>query len=455
MIPRRILLLIACTSLFALAAAVPAASAAEAGETSTPPDSPPPGADELLDAAFEYAQCLRDNGIDDYPDPRTDGGGLEISSPLDLNTHTNEEVAVAQSVCEPILASAAPPVEPPPDAGGGGGAGADGGPSEWEAITPGGDCECADGSEFTFWDRDADPTRVVLYLDGGGACTDALTCAFTGSNGESDFYTWSIGGKDPGFPGRGILDLDHADNPFAEHSFVFVGSCTGDADLGDSTHEYSPDLTVEHNGFVNGSAAIDHLAEHFPDATQVVVVGNTGGSVSAPLYGGLVADRLPDAEVIVIGAGSGHWPDDPDLNVAVLDELWGAYGNMPDWDVNEGLTAGEWGIPRFWIQAGLHDPGIVMARFDFAYDPNAGRALESLGLDGTTLGNIDANDAAIEAAGVDLHTFTAAGDGHRVLERDDFYVLEEGGVTLVEWLAALLAGDPLDDVRCVDCAAPS
>ena len=68
---------------------------------------------------------------------------------------------------------------------------------------PGGDCVCADGSEFAFWERQADATKVVFYLDGGGACTDATTCAFTGINGESDFYNWSVAGEDPGFPGAG------------------------------------------------------------------------------------------------------------------------------------------------------------------------------------------------------------------------------------------------------------
>jgi hypothetical protein len=127
---------------------------------------------------------------------------------------------------------------------------------------------------------------------------------------------------------------------------------------------------------------------------------------------------------------------------------------MPDWEVNDGLTADDWGPPRFWIQAGLHDPDIVMARFDYAYDPNAARALESLGVDASTLEVIDANEAAIEAAGVDLHSYTA-GDGHAILDRDGFYDLEVNGVKLVDWIAALLAGEPLDDVRCEDCEAAS
>jgi acetyl esterase/lipase len=230
-----------------------------------------------------------------------------------------------------------------------------------------------------------------------------------------------------------------------------VPLCTGDVYLGDVTRKYSPDQTVEHNGFVNGTAALDYLVEHYPDATQVVVVGKTAGSVAAPVYGGLAADLLPDAQVTVFGAQSGHFPDDPDFNAEILGELWGAYDKMPDWEVNEGLTARDWGIPRFWIQAGLHDPDIVMARFDYAYDANAAKALESIGVDSSTLELIDANEAAIEAAGVVLHSYTAPGKEHGIFEFEAFYEIEVNDVRLVDWIEALLAGEPLDDVHCDQC----
>jgi hypothetical protein len=107
------------------------------------------------------------------------------------------------------------------------------------------------------------------------------------------------------------LAFDRADNPFADYSFIYVPSCTGDLYLGDVTRECSPELTVQHNGFVDGTAALDYLAKHYRDATQVVV-GKTAGSVAALVYGGLVADLLPDAEVTVFGAQSGHFPDLPE-----------------------------------------------------------------------------------------------------------------------------------------------
>ena len=316
---------------------------------------------------------------------------------------------------------------------------------------PGGDCECADGSEFAFWERRADPTKVVLFLDGGGTCGDATTCAFTGlsAGGEAN-YDWSIYGEDPSREG-GIFDFARADNPFADYSFIYVPSCTGDAFLGDVTREYSPELTVEHKGFVDGTATLNYVAEHYPDATQVVVVGKTNGSIAAPIYGGLVADLLPDAHVTVFGAQSGHIPDDPDLN-AQISELWGAHDNMPDWEVNQELTARDWGPTRFWIQTGLHNPDITLARFDYAYDREAAAGAEERGWDPTQLlAVIDANEATIEAAGVVQHSYTAPGDDHGITDTDRFYEMEVNGVSLVDWVDALISGEPLDDVHCDQC----
>jgi hypothetical protein len=58
----------------------------------------------------------------------------------------------------------------------------------------------------------------------------------------------------------------------------------------------------------------------------------------------------------VFGGQSGHVPDDPALNTKFFGQLWHAYANMPDWEVNRKLTARDWGPTRFWIQAGRHDP---------------------------------------------------------------------------------------------------
>lgn len=427
---------VAILSVAVLVAACAPAAAPSSSPSASAASSPAASLDPNQ-ALLAYAQCIRENGLADFPDP-TDGRLLVPDGLFE-----SPAFKAADEACESLRPSRGP--------GGAGGQGASD-DSTWEKVVPGGECQCADGSEFAFWERQANPTKVVLYLDGGGTCFDATTCAFSG-NGENDFYDFNITSENPSL-GGGIFDFARADNPFADYSFVYVPLCTGDAYLGDATREYSTELTVQHNGFVNGTAALSYLAEHYPDAAQVVVVGKTAGSIAAPVYGGLAADLLPDAQVTVFGAQSGAFPDDPDFNAELFGELWGAYATMPNWEINEGLTPRDWGPTRFWIQAGLHDPDIVMARFDYAFDQSAARQLESRGVDSSTMvALIDANEAAIEAAGVIQHSYTAPGDDHGIFEFERFYEIEVNGVTLVNWVEALLAGEPLDDVHCDECGA--
>ena len=117
----------------------------------------------------------------------------------------------------------------------------------WEQVVPGGDCQCSDGSEFSFWVREANPKKVVVYLQGGGACWSAKTCAPGG-----DLYDTSIGSDDAPTGQGGIFDFADKRNPFADYSVVYVPYCTGDVHIGNATTEYAPGLTVHHKGYVNG-----------------------------------------------------------------------------------------------------------------------------------------------------------------------------------------------------------
>lgn len=318
----------------------------------------------------------------------------------------------------------------------------------WERIVPGGDCQCSDGSEYSFWSRAADPAKVVFMLEGGGACFDAGTCDL-----ETGAFAVTTGPEDDPNDAEGIFDLSNPENPFADYSFVFVPYCTGDVHLGNNVNEYAPGLTINHVGMVNGMAAVDYLAANFPDAAEVVVVGESAGAVASPLYGGIIGDVLPDAQVTVFADGSGGYPDVGGIN-ALINMLWGAFDARPDWDVNADKTPDQWSLPGLWVQAGTHNPDIRMSRFDFAFDAVqvqfagfAGIAAEQL------LSFMDENEARIEGAGVDQASFTASGDQHTLVRSDDFYTMEVGGVRLVDWVSQVIAGEPVDDIRCEVCEA--
>ena len=54
---------------------------------------------------------------------------------------------------------------------------------------------------------------------------------------------------------------------------------------------------------------------------------------------------------------------------------------------------------------------------------------------------IDANEAAIEKAGVVLHSYTAPGTGHGIFEWPKFYEMEVNGEKLVDWVTRLIEGN--------------
>jgi Pectinacetylesterase len=311
----------------------------------------------------------------------------------------------------------------------------------WEQVVPGGDCKCSDGSEFQFWVRKANPKKVVLFLQDGGACFSAETC-----DPDSDLYN-TTAAEGPMGEG-GMFDFGDRRNPFADHSVVYVPYCTADVHIGNATTRYAPDLTVHHKGYVNGTAALDHLTATFPGATEVVVIGESAGSVAAPFYGGLVSDRLPDARVTVLAEGSGSYPDLPRISKIIA--AWGFGDVIPAWAEK---TAERWSFPGLFIQSGRHDPDIVFARHDYAYDDNQALWYPILGIPtGNLLARIDANESQIEDAGVNLLSYTSPGDEHIVLSDGPFYTEEVNGRKLVDWVARLIEGEPVRDVRCTRCA---
>jgi len=314
----------------------------------------------------------------------------------------------------------------------------------WQEIVPGGDCRCADGSEFSFWVRQANVEKVVFYLQDGGACWSAATCA-----PGRDLYNTTV---DEGPTGEGgIFDVADERNPFADHSIVYVPYCTGDAHLGNAVREYTPDLVVHHAGYANGTAALDHLAATFPGATEVVVIGESAGSIAAPLYAGLVSDLLPDARITVLSDGSGAFPDASEIN-ELVGPAWGTSGVVPTWPGNAGLTEEPWSFPGLFIQSGRHDPQIVFARHDYADDETQASFLDLVGIRrDDLLSLIDANEAQIEGAGVNLLSFVAPGGEHTVLSDGPFYREAVQGQSFVDWVASLIAGEPVGDVHCTEC----
>jgi len=144
-------------------------------------------------------------------------------------------------------------------------------------------------------------TDVLVFLDGGGACWDELTCngtGFTNPTASNGPYGAAEFEADQASRLEGsILDRYSVDrSPFGAATLVFIPYCTGDVHWGDAGAAYG----WQHRGAKNLEADAAWLAAHLPAPEKLIVSGSSAGG-----FGSLLAhDRLrtlwPDARGYLI-----------------------------------------------------------------------------------------------------------------------------------------------------------
>lgn len=176
-----------------------------------------------------------------------------------------------------------------------GGAGTDAGPTGPElgepiTATPGTwtfvpfpDSACANGSATGIGINPGTSKRLVVYLEGGGACWDEGTCytqkfaANLDGWDETKFKARVAEGV-----GKSHLDRTTANNPFKDASYVYIPYCTGDVHAGDKEQTYGTHVT-KHFGRKNLEAYLKRITPTFKDAERVVLTGSSAGGFGAAL----------------------------------------------------------------------------------------------------------------------------------------------------------------------------
>ena len=313
----------------------------------------------------------------------------------------------------------------------------------WETVDAPSECMCADGSPFHFYLREASPTKVLFFLEGGGACFSAQMC--TPGSGT---YSENISPLTQLENSAGIFDFTNPENPFADYSVVYVPYCTGDVHSGNITQDYGNGVVIEHKGFVNASNALDTMIKRFPDTAQLVVAGSSAGSFPTPVFAAMAGDQLPNADLKVFADSSGAVHDAMGFVVG----NWGTLETLPDWPEMEGLTVDKFTPAYTFIKAAEHNPKITFARHDFAFDSVLSSFARMAGLSPEDLVSVmRTNESKVEATGVNVANWISPGDDHTIAGRAQFYTEEMNGVRFVDWFTAFMNGTPEADNYCVDC----
>ncbi|KAG6977187.1 hypothetical protein JG688_00000625 [Phytophthora aleatoria] len=184
-------------------------------------------------------------------------------------------------------------------------------------IYPGGNTRCAfddyTDSETTFSTNStyffqvfpnggSDKSKLMIFFQGGGACADADTCAFglQCSLGASATFTTAATASS-----AGVLDRSISDNMFKDWNIVFIPYCTGDIHIGNRvTAAYESgievllgnsqclglDYAMHMNGYNNTMAVLDWALENYPDVDNLIVGGESAGSLGAQVHSAKIAE---------------------------------------------------------------------------------------------------------------------------------------------------------------------
>jgi hypothetical protein len=325
-------------------------------------------------------------------------------------------------------------------------------PSGWIKIPGGPGTVCSLGTPYSFFYRAANPEKLMVYLQGGGACWRSSNC----DPAQQPTYDRSIGPDDDPKP-TGIFDFGNAENPLADYSVLFVPYCTGDVHLGDTEADYagpaassrgSKDvaitLRVHHNGYRNAMAAIEWASRRVTAPREVVVAGESAGAIASPFYADEIAARYPKARIVQLGDSAGGYRA---AAVAGLLEGWGATRLLRGFPNYVPADARTIRFETLYTAAARNHPAITLAQFNAADDETQVFFLAQIGVANAKLPPLlDQNHADIRAIAPGLRTFTAPGTVHVILRRPQFYSVEAGGVRLRDWVANLVAGRPAGDV---------
>ncbi|MBL8923589.1 MAG: hypothetical protein JNJ54_32340 [Myxococcaceae bacterium] len=135
-------------------------------------------------------------------------------------------------------------------------------------------------------------TDVIIYMQGGGACWNSLTCYTIRSATDFDGYNGADFMGD--VPSLGAaFGRTNMNNPFRNASFVFIPYCTGDVHAGDTVASYGG----HHKGAANVQAYLARLSQTFPGPRRIWLTGTSAGGYGVQLNYHRFAAAFPQAEV--------------------------------------------------------------------------------------------------------------------------------------------------------------
>jgi len=324
----------------------------------------------------------------------------------------------------------------------------------WREIPGGPGTMCAAGTPYSFFFREGDPKRLMIFLDGGGACWSPETCV------KAPSFDGAVDSTDIPRAG-GILDFARAENPVRGFTVVDISSCTGDVYLGsrdvtypvaDSAGAEPRPVVIHHQGAANTGAALNWVFQNVSHPDVVFVLGLSAGGIASPYYAALIAEHYPKARVVQLGESAGGYRTPA---VAVISSVWGVSDLLRQKSAYRHVDSTRMTWEYLYTHASRAASRVHFAQVNSVEDATQVRFLALAGVRDVPLRNLLASDLAdIRKVDPRFRSFTAPGAKHILLGTPEFYTLQVDGITLRDWVAAHVAGRSVRNVGEGLLAAP-
>ena len=304
---------------------------------------------------------------------------------------------------------------------------------------------CIAGTPYSVFSRAANPSKLLIFEQGGGACWQ-------------DFYNCNVlsEAQEPPTARVGIWDFDSPDNPFADYSIVYMPYCdgsvfSGDNDVFDPAFGAAigvPSAVVRfHRGLRNQTAGMDVARATFPNASRITVAGSSAGGVGvagfAPFLVRFLYGNNPKLTVF----------NDAGPVATNLDAVGDIAARQADWQFDQFYPASCTECDAFGQATAIidwrlaNDTSIREAFYETDADATNRFFLDLLPPNGTQSDYRDlilTEHGLLNASHPDRYKrFIVSGDNsHTALQSPLFYTQEVDGVLLNEWAEDFLVPTP-------------
>jgi uncharacterized surface protein with fasciclin (FAS1) repeats len=314
---------------------------------------------------------------------------------------------------------------------------------EWFFIETEG-ARCRDGSDTGFGVRlQEGAENLMIYLEGGGACFNDVTCAQNRDNyGADDFDGFVAAGGS-----FGVFGTD-ASNPVGDWNAVYVPYCTGDVHGGSAPDAVVPGVpgVQQFVGHENVERFLDLVEPVVGDPGKVLLTGSSAGGFGSLVNFAQVADRFDASERFLVNDSGPIFFADDVLSPALAGQFSALYNFPASFPADAAALFETDGLENIYDYLDARYPDATFGLSSYLQD----QTIQGFFSFGQPDGNI--TDEEYAAGPVDIEemapeswgTYYAEGADHTFLRVPDRYAGSVNGTVYADWLADILDGNATD-----------